>query len=139
MKAVSLIVQFVLFFIIGLGFFILAGNFFRFQSTVIRQELVNFSSEFSVREVSVFAISAVDSCKSCDNVTLRLEQKSVAGYNPTYQISNVIRLKVEQENVFLNSSLHNLNYSINLENAEVSSSKPIDLMYDRTKNKLVIK
>ena len=139
MKAVSLIMQFVLFFMIGFAFFLLAGNLFRFQSGLIRQDILNSSSKLAINQISAFSIRAVDSCKSCDNVTIRFEPKPIAGYNPTYQLSSGVILKIAPENKIIQSSMHNLYYSINYGADEVSSVKPIDLMYDRTKNNLVIK
>ena len=139
MKAVSLIVQFVLFFIIGLGFFLLSGNLFKYQSGLVRKGILDSGSELSVNQISAISISSVDSCKSCDNVTIKVDQKSIAGYNPVYQLSNGIILKVEPENKIVQSTMHNLYYSITYDTAEVSSSKSIALTYDKIKNKLVMK
>lgn len=135
MKAVSLIIQFVLFFIIGFGFFILAGNLFRFQSDLIRSDIIDSSSNLSVDQLSAVSIRAVNSCKACSNVTIKIDQKSIAGIYPTYQLSNGIILKLESKTV--QSSMHNVNYSITYD-ADETSSKSIALTYDRTKNKLVI-
>ena len=139
MKAASLIVQFVIFFTIGLGFFLLAGNLFRFQSDVIKQDILDSSSGLSVSQMSAASIKAVDSCKSCDNVTIKIDQKPIVGYNPVYQLSNGIILKIDPENKQVQSSMHNLYQSISFGSGEASSSKTIALTYDRTKNKLVIK
>lgn len=138
MKAASLIVQFVLFFTIGLGFFLLAGNLFRFQSGLIKQDIIDSSSDLSISQLSALSLKAVDSCKSCDSVSITIEQKSIAGYNPVYQLSGGIVLKIEPENKIAQSSIHNLYHSITFDTSEVSSSKDITLTYDRTKNKLVI-
>lgn len=139
MKAASLIVQFVIFFTIGLGFFLLAGNLFRFQSGLIKQDIIDVGSDLSINQISALSINAIDSCKSCDNVTIKIDQKSIAGYNPTYQLSGGLILKIEPEDKTVQSSMHNLNSSITSDTTEVSSSKAITLTYDRTKNKLVIK
>lgn len=139
MKAASLIVQFVIFFTIGLGFFLLAGNLFRFQSGLIKQDILDSASSLSVSQMSALSIKAVNSCKSCETVTIKAEQKSIAGYNPVYQLSNGIVLKIEPENKIVQSSMHNLHHSIKSDNTEVSSSKSIALTYDRTKNNLVIR
>jgi hypothetical protein len=139
MKAASLIVQFVLFFTIGLGFFLLAGNLFRFQSGLIKQDILDAGSDLSINQISALSINAIDSCKSCDNVTIKIDQKSIAGYNPTYRLSNGIILEIEPENKIAQSSMHNLHHSITSDPSEASSYKAITLTYDRTKNKLVIK
>lgn len=139
MKAASLIVQFVIFFTIGLGFFLMAGNLFRFQSGLIKQDIFTSGSDLSTSQISAASITAVNSCKSCDSVTIKIEQKSIAGYKPVYQLSNGLILKIEPENKIVQSSMHNLYHSITFDETEASSTKAIALTYDRTKNKLVIR
>jgi len=139
MKAASLIVQFVLFFTIGLSFFLLAGNLFRFQSDLIKQEILDRGSTLLVKQLSALSIVAVDSCKSCDSVSIKISPKTIAGYSPVYQLSGGVILKIEAENKAVQSTIHNLHHSITFDTKEVSSSKDITLTYDRTKNKLVIK
>lgn len=138
MKAASLIIQFVLFFIIGLGFFLLAGNLFRFQSDYIKGDILSIGSEIYTRQMSSFAINAVNICKSCDNVTLKISQGPLAGASPTYQLSQGIVFEIDSENKIVQSTMHNLFYSIAEGSNKVSSSKTITLTYDRTQNKLVI-
>lgn len=139
MKAASLIIQFVLFFTIGLGFFLLAGNLFRFQSDLIKQDILEAGSRLALSQISAISIKAVDSCKSCDNVTIKADPKPIAGYDQTYQLSSGIILEIEPENKLAQSSLHNLKHSLTFDTTKVSSAKSIALTYDRTKNKLVIK
>ena len=139
MKAVSLIIQFVLFFTIGLGFFLLAGNLFRFQSNLIKQDILDTGSGLALSQISAISIKAVDSCKSCDNVTIKADLKPIAGYSPTYQLSSGVILEIEPENKLAQSSLHNLDQSLTFDAAKISSAKSIALTYDRTKNKLVMK
>lgn len=142
MKAVSLIVQFVIFFTIGLGFFLLASNLFTFQSGFIKRDFIDAGANLSISQISAVSIRATDSCKSCDNVSVKTDLKSIAGYIPTYKLSdgaiNGITLKIEPENKIAQSSIHNLNHSITADTTEVSSST-ITLTYDKIKNKLVIK
>lgn len=138
MKAVSLIVQFVIFFIIGMGFFLLAGNLFRYQSDFIKRDIVDIGSEIYSRKMSAVAIDAVDLCKSCDNVTVKVSQSDIAGINPTYQLSQGLKLELESENKIVQSSMHNLYYSVTEGADKVSSSKTITLTYDRKINNLVI-
>jgi len=139
MKAVSQIVQFVIFFAIGMAFFLAAGNLFRFQSDLIKQDILNASSTLAVSQLSAISIKAIDSCKSCDNATITIYQRSIAGYNPTYQLSSGIILRIDPEAKIVQSSMHNLHHSITYGSAKVSSAKAIALTYDRTTNNLVIK
>ncbi|MEM5797129.1 MAG: hypothetical protein QW818_00195 [Candidatus Aenigmatarchaeota archaeon] len=139
MKAVSLIVQFVIFFTIGLSFFLLVGNLFKFQSDLIKRDILESGSTLSLNQLSAALINAVNSCKSCNNVSIKIDQKPIAEYTQIYQLSDNLILKIEPENKIIKSSLHNLNYSINSDPTEFSASKTITLTYDRTNNKLVIK
>ena len=138
MKAASLILQFLIFFIIGLGFFLLAGNLFRFQSDLIKQGIIDSGSSLALSEISAASIRAVNSCKSCENVTIKIDQRRIAGSIPIYQLSNGVTIELEAENELSQSSMHNLNYSMTL-GGKASASKPIALTYDRIKNNLVIK
>lgn len=143
MKAASLILQFVIFFTIGSGFFLMAGNLFKFQSDLIKQDIIDSVSNLSVSEISASSIIAVNSCKSCGNISVKLDQKPIAGNNPTYRFSNgiinALILEIEAENKMSQSSMHGLNYSVTSDAIEVSSSKAITLTYDRTKNNLVMR
>ncbi len=143
MKAASLILQFVIFFTIGLGFFLMAGNLFRFQSTLIKQDILDSASNLSASQISASSIRAVSSCKSCDRVSVKIDQKIIAGSTPTYRLSdgtiNVLILEIEEENKIVRSSMHGLTYSVLTDAVKVSSSKSITLTYDRTKNNLVIR
>ncbi|MBI1978489.1 MAG: hypothetical protein HYS62_00315 [Candidatus Aenigmarchaeota archaeon] len=139
MKAVSLIVQFIIFFAIGLGFFLMAGNLFRFQSDLIKQDVIDAGSSLALGEISAASIRAINSCKSCENVSIKVDQRMIAGYNPVYQLSNGAILEIEPEDEVLQSSVHNLNYSVTMNTPKVLASKAIVLTYDRTKNSLVIK
>lgn len=143
MKAASLILQFVIFFTIGMGFFLMAGNLFRFQSDLIKQDIIDSASNLSVSEISASSITIVNSCKSCGNISVKLDQKPIAGNTPTYRLSdgtiNALTLEIEPENKMAQSSMHGLNYSVITDTTEVSSSKTITLTYDRTKNNLVMR
>lgn len=141
MKSQSLIVQFVLFFVIGLGFFLLAGNLFRFQSNFIRQDILDFGSELLSKQTSSFIITAINSCKSCDKVSTSFNVKSITGNFPiiAFTANKKLTVSLEEENKLIESSVHNLLYSVNLETNAVSSARSINLTYDKIKNNLVIR
>ncbi len=139
MKGVSLILQFVLFFTIGFTFFLLAGNLFRFQSGLIRQDIIDLGSQLQSSKISALSIQAVTSCKFCDTVKVELQPQIIGGYYPIYQLSNGVVLKIEPANKNLQSSMHNFHYSITYDTNDVSSVKTIALTYDRTNNKLVMR
>ncbi len=133
-----MIFQFIIFFMIGLSIFLLAGNLFRFQAGLIKKDILDASSTLSTRQISSLAINSIDSCKSCDNVTINYDQKPVVGHSPIYQLSNGVILKIDPESKILQSSMHNIYYSITYDSSDVSSAKTIALTYDKIKNKLVM-
>ena len=140
MKSVSLIIQFVIFFSIGLTFFILVGNLFRFQSDVIKNDVLNFGSNLATKQMSAAAVYAIDTCKTCDNTTIRTEVKSITNLNPDVSLTTGgVMLSIDAENKQTLSSVHNLYFSVNFVPNKVSSVKPITLTYNKTKNNLVIK
>ena len=142
MKSQSLIVQFVLFFVIGLGIFLSLGNLFKFQSEIVRRDVINDSVKLTNSFVSSNIISAVDSCKQCDLVSANIKiEKTVAGFFTEIILENGLNtgLNTSIDGQSFSSSIHNLNETIGITSGEASSAKAITLMFDRTKNKLMIK
>jgi len=138
MKSQSLIVQFVLFFVIGLGIFLSLGNLFRFQSEIVRGDVINNSVKLTNSFLSSNIISAVDSCKQCDLVSTNIKlEKTVAGFFTEIRLNNN-RLNTSIDGQSFSSSIHNLNETIGI-SGEASSAKAITLMFNRTKNNLMIK
>ncbi len=137
MKAVSLILQFAVFSIIGISFFFVVGNLLSFQSGSIKRDVIDHASNLTLSQVSAAAIASVSSCKSCEIATIKINQLGIAGYTPTYQLSNGIILEVEPESKAVSTSIHNLYHSV-LYDADKTSSREISLTYDRTNNKLAI-
>lgn len=139
MKSVAFIVQFIIFFTIGLIFFLAAGNLFRFQSNILKRDILDISSELTSNYISAVAIASINTCKYCDNVSVKVNVNPIVGYYPIFELDKGIVISIEPENKSVSSSIHNLNNSISFTTSKVSSVKPITLTYDRTKNNLVIK
>lgn len=136
MKGQSLIIQFILFFIIGLALFLTVGNFFKLQFDVARSDIINSNLRIVSSYVSSTIINLVDSCKQCEyaNVMLSLENKT--GYAVKVQLTNNPRgLNVSTENKFYFSPIHNLNETFDM-TGESSSFKTLSLTLNRTKNEL---
>lgn len=138
MKSQSQIIQFVIFFAIGMTFLTIVGNLFRFQSDIIKADVLDAGSNVSTRYISAIAIKSVDGCKTCDNISTKIQVNSIAGYNPDVRLNNGIVLSIDPENKVYQTSSHNLFYSINYNTNKVLSVKPITLTYDKTKNNLVV-
>ncbi|MBI2545266.1 MAG: hypothetical protein HYW22_01545 [Candidatus Aenigmarchaeota archaeon] len=138
MKAQSQIIQFILFFAIGLTFLTIVGNVFRFQSDIIKSDILDAGSNVTSKYLSAIVIKSVDGCHSCDNISTRIQLNTIAGYNPDVRLNNGILLSIEPENKLYQVSAHNLFNSITYSTSKVLSVKPITLTYDKTKNNLVV-
>jgi hypothetical protein len=136
-KSQSLIVQFVLFFLIGFSLFLAIGSLFRFRSDVIKNDVTSLELKLINSYVSSAVINSVDACKQCDEVTVELPIKNIAGYSPVINLKN--GLNVSTVNKYYFSSIHNLNETLNIQDSKVYGAVPITLMYEKIKNNLVVK
>ncbi len=135
MKAQSLLIQFVLFFIVGFFLFLTIGNFFRIQSERFRENIGDLSLKLASTNIASYAINSMYACKQCDYVRNQIFfERSVAGY---FIVANISQSGLA---VFTTpgaksyySSMHNLNESIK-NFGETSITKPIGLTLNRTKN-----
>ena len=77
MKGQSLVVQFLLFFLIGLGLFTAIGGIFRLQSDIVRGDTAEINRKLIGSYVSSLAISMSSSCKECDFINQTIKLKNV--------------------------------------------------------------
>ncbi len=137
MKGQSLVVQFMLFFMIGLGLFITIGGIFRFHSDVLREDVAEASRELISSYISSIAISMASNCKDCNFTTYSLKLQSItANYLTSLNFSTATGLHVSSEPGGGNASasLHNLNESFVLI-GNAPSSKSIVLKLNNTSRK----
>ena len=135
MKGISLIFQFVIFFLIGLSVFLSVGMLFRSQYDTVRKDIL----EQRIKNVAnFFAANLLDlylSCKECDQATLTLEPE---------EIGTPYKISLEEDNLTISILETGKNYSIKLNNfnysvefsGEAFSGRPVILTLDKTKNKL---
>jgi hypothetical protein len=137
MKGQSLIVQFIIFFLIGFTLFLSVGNFFKYQSDLFRNDIVSSSLSLANSYVSSFIIAAIDSCKECDYVSLSVAMANLtAGYVTEINLTNFgLNLSIPYK--YFNSPIHNLNSSLGL-SGKSSSAQPITLTFNRNQNKLEV-
>lgn len=136
-KAQSLIIQFILFFLIGFALFVVTGSFFKSQSDMFRSESTEYNIKLTNSYLSSFAVGLIDGCKNCDyaSVLIKLEN-TTAGYFFEESLSKSgLNVSVPNTGKFFISSIHNLNSSTNF-SGKSSSAKPITLTFTRTKNEL---
>ena len=136
----SLIMQFILFFLIGLGLFIGLGNFFRMESENLRENLIGLSLEMIGSYVSSMTVSSVEGCTNCGTVENIFKLgKSYAGYFIEVGLNNTgLSIVTKPSKAEYYSSLNNLNESLNIVESSSISVKTINLTYNRNQNKLEI-
>jgi len=137
MKSQSLIVQFMLFFLIGLTVFLAISQLFKFYSDTMRREIVNSSLKLSNSFISSAIITAVDSCKECDIVKLSTKLEKAAGYLVVASLENGLNNSIATGDYFF-SSIHNLNETLNIQPSKVSSLRPLTLTFNRTNYNLMM-
>jgi len=138
MKGQSLIIQFILFFVIGLALFLTVGGFFRYQSDRSANEIVSDSLRLTNSYFSSASISLIDSCKKCDEATYKivLANKTAGSFFNVSLLKNSLNVLTPQ-NKFFESSIHKLNLTTSLSGSS-SSNKPISLTYRKSNNQLVV-
>jgi hypothetical protein len=138
MKSQVQITQFILFFVIGLTIFLAIGNVFKLHSESVRSDIIDSSLKLENSFLSSVAINAISSCKDCDFVSYNIKtEESIAGYFTVISLENGLNVSTNEKSFF--TSIHNMNESSGIVPSGASSTKPITLTFDRTKNKLMIK
>jgi len=137
-KAQSLIVQFIIFFVMGFSLFVTVGTFFRVQSDAFRNDVANYTLGLTGSYFSSAIVNAIDTCKQCDYARYSLKiENATAGYFLEIGLNSKEGLNVRAvpgEKVFA-SYIYNFNESFNLSGL-AASVKPISLTFSRTKNEL---
>jgi len=138
-KAQSLIIQFVLFFMIGFSLFLFVGNFFKYQSDVFRSDITDLNLKLTNSYLSSFVVNSVDSCKQCDFVqtSIKLENTTVGYFFEAGLSSNGLSVSAMPGYKSFVSSVHNFNKSFSMA-GKASSAQAINLTFSRTKNELEV-
>lgn len=135
-KAQSIIIQFMIFFLAGLGVFISIGLLLRVQTDRFREDVASASLKLSSSYLTSAAIAAVG-CREC-NVT---ENKLVIGnatagyFTEVFLSSSGIRTATAPPSKQFTSTMHNLKDTLQL-SGQAPSIKTITLTYERDQNKL---
>lgn len=138
MKGQSLIIQFILFFIIGLSIFIAIGNLFTFQSNLLGADIANETRKNIANYIASIIINQ-NSCKACDRIsqTIILRNKTVGEY---------VQLILEDEGLFVVMLPSGKYYGMSLKNLEKSfrtegfgySNKPLKIIFSKIENKIEV-
>lgn len=139
-KGQSLVIQFILFFLLGFVLFLVVGNFFKLQSDIFRIDLSNQALKLTGSYVSGLSISLIDSCKHCNYASIKFQLENETT-NYIFVISlNESGLKTSIPFVVgksYESKMHNIIYSEE-PSGSAASARPITLTYNRTKNELKV-
>ncbi len=141
-KGQSSILQFILFFIVGMAIFTAVGNFFRLQSEYLRKDVSIYSVEMINGYISSIILNSVNSCKSCTSIESKIKLSDTTfGYFLVISLDEINGLNVSTSPKSFEyiSSIHNLKESITDMDGSTYSGEPINLTYDRNQNKLEIK
>ena len=139
LKAQSLVIQFVLFFLIGLTIFIGVGQFFRYESDIFQNQASIESMTLINSYFSNLALAAYDSCKQCDSVNITIKTSNTTAGN-YYEISLGtfgLNVSIPIANISSITTYHNINDSVTGSGAVVSA-RTITLMFNRTQNQITI-
>ncbi|MDI6806370.1 MAG: hypothetical protein QMD14_00970 [Candidatus Aenigmarchaeota archaeon] len=138
-KSQALIIQFILFFLIGIAIFVAVGNLFRLQLDIFTSDVLTESLGLTNSYVGSIVIYSTIGCKQCDwiNFTVTLPEKITHHYYKINFANKGINVSALDRPEYFFSSPHNLNYTINL-SGEVFSAQPIFLTFDGTNYKLEV-
>jgi len=137
MKGQTLIIQFILFFIIGFSLFTSLGFFFKYQSDILKESVQNFNLKLVNSYISANALTAVLSCKQCDfiKITTTLPTSMSGNVFEIGMTQNGINTTVPLSQKNITTSLYNLNSSYNMSGL-AASIEPISITFTKSQNNL---
>ena len=136
-KGQSIVIQFLIFFLIGFSIFVSLGSFFSYQSQLLRENILSSGVNLTKSHISSALIVMVDSCKECDFVSLTIKTHNTsAGYPILIKGKNSV-LNVSSPLQSLSTRAHNLLDPISATGSSVSD-KPIILTFNKTNNTLEV-
>ncbi|MEM5801875.1 MAG: hypothetical protein QXQ18_00610 [Candidatus Aenigmatarchaeota archaeon] len=136
-KGQSLVIQFTLFFLIGLGLFVVIGNVFKSYSDVLREDIAAEARKLLNSYFSSLAVISINSCKQCNYVEVKTKvENTTADYFHQVTLSSLGLNVISQPGTknFL-ASIHNLNTTYSLLGTS-SSAKTIIFTFTKNQNKL---
>jgi len=138
MKGQTLIIQFILFFLIGFSLFTSIGLFFKYQSDLFKSDVTNFNLRLINSYVSAAAMTELVSCKQCDfvNITLKLQNTTAGNFFEIGLNSLGVNTSVPASQKNVTTSIYNLNASYSLLNSLSASVKPISITFTKSQNNL---
>jgi hypothetical protein len=140
MKGQTQVIQFLIFFVVGLALFLSIGNFFRYQLDLYAEDVSGVNKRSVSSFVGAYAISQFAECKKCDNVNATFKiQNTTANFIIQVVLNNSGIVTITQPgDRGVVSSIHNLNYSFAELSGSVISTEQINLSLTKIQNKLKV-
>jgi len=139
MKGQTLIVQFILFFLIGFSLFSSIGLFFKFQSEVFKNDITDYNMKLINSYMSAVVLTEGVSCKQCDyaSITVKIQNTTAGNFFELGMTSRGVNTTVPSSNKMVTTSIYNLNSSYILSGFS-SSTKPISITFNKLKNNITV-
>ncbi|MEM5836430.1 MAG: hypothetical protein QW058_01570 [Candidatus Aenigmatarchaeota archaeon] len=138
-KGQSIVIQFLIFFLIGFSIFVSLGSFFNYQSEIFRQNILSSGVNLSKSYISSAVIAMVDSCKECDFVKLTIKIHNTSAGYPILVRGENLALIVSTPVSSVSTTIHNLLGDVLKVTGSSPSTKPIVLTFNRTNNNLEVR
>jgi hypothetical protein len=148
-KGQSLIIQFLLFFVIGLAMFVSIGNIFKLQSDIFREDVADQARKLINSYISSMAIAAHIACMECDNQNncgacsnnflIELANTTANYFFEVNLSKSGLKILSYPGGMSYSSSMHNLNESIQTLSGSAPSVKPIILTSSKIQSILEVK
>lgn len=138
-KGQWLVIQFVLFFLIGLTIFLAIGNIFRIRADIFKEDIANSTRKLINSLVSSLVINSFSSCKECDysKVSIKIENTTAEYFFEIHSNNSGINVVSQPGGKNYLSSVHNLNSTLNF-SGKSTSTKTIILTLTKSQNKLEV-
>ena len=137
MKGQTLIIQFILFFLIGFALFISIGLFFQDQLGIFKDSITNYNMNLVNSYMSAVAVTDIVTCKQCDfsNISVKIQNTTAGNYFEIGLTSNGVNTTVPLSNKQISTSIYNLNSSYVLSGLSASAG-PISITFTKSLNSL---
>lgn len=135
-KGQSQIVQFIMFFMIGLALFLTIGNVFRGRLDLFTDEIADENRQMINKYFSALTIESLVSCKECDNfnITTKLSNTTAGSFTQIgLSNTNIVTVTLPGNRQY-SSTAHNMLSELAAAGGLAISNKPIILSYSKNQN-----
>lgn len=135
-KGQSQIVQFMMFFIIGLAIFIVVSNVFNDRLDFYGKDVTDANRKLLNTHFSALVVQAMVSCKECDEFSSSTKIGNVTANSVTEVGVNDEELAVisQPQGIEFSSSAHNMLAGLVAAGGSALSTEPIVISYSKTQN-----